>query len=170
MLLRRTVAQALAIALIAGSAHATTLTPMTLEEITGEAARVVHGTVTQVTSARDGGGVAATWVTLAVATTLKGARESTITFKQAGSPEPLADGQAVFFDGFPRYQVGEEVVLFLRGESRFGFTSPVGLGQGAYRVDRKSGHPEVRADVGQRRKQDLDTFLRTVAGLAAHAK
>jgi hypothetical protein len=170
MQLRRIVAPALALTLITGVARAVTLTPMTLEEVTAEAARIVHGTVTQVTSASDDGGVPATWVTVAVATTLKGARESTITFKQAGTSEQPTSGGAVFFDGFPRYREGDEMVLFLRGESRFGFTSPVGLGQGAYRVDRASGHPEVRPDTGSRRRQDLDSFLRTVAGIAARGK
>ena len=34
----------------------------------------------------------------------------------------------------PVYKIGDEVVLFLYGESRSGFTSPVGLGQGKFSV------------------------------------
>jgi hypothetical protein len=34
----------------------------------------------------------------------------------------------------PIYNIGDEVVLFLYGESRLGFTSPVGLGQGKFSV------------------------------------
>ena len=39
-------------------------------------------------------------------------------------------------EGAPRYVEGEEVVLFLYGDSRAGFTSPVGLGQGKFSVVR----------------------------------
>jgi len=34
----------------------------------------------------------------------------------------------------PTYAIGDEVVLFLHPESRLGFTSPVGLGQGKFSV------------------------------------
>ena len=34
----------------------------------------------------------------------------------------------------PTYKIGQEVVLFLSGESRIGFSSPVGLGQGKFLV------------------------------------
>jgi hypothetical protein len=35
----------------------------------------------------------------------------------------------------PQYQIGEESVIFLSAESRLGFTSPVGLQQGQFRVE-----------------------------------
>lgn len=40
--------------------------------------------------------------------------------------------------GAPTFQLGEEVVLFLYGESDYGFTSPVGLGQGKFLVEQSS--------------------------------
>jgi len=68
--------------------------------------------------------------------------------------------------GLPRYAVGDEIVVFLRGESRRGFTSPVGLAQGVYRVERRGGHASVRDDGVTRGRRDLDAFLADVGGLA----
>ncbi len=39
-------------------------------------------------------------------------------------------------EGLPVFRKGEEVVLFLYGESRSGLTSPVGFGQGKFVVGR----------------------------------
>jgi hypothetical protein len=38
--------------------------------------------------------------------------------------------------GVPEYRAGQDLVLFLHGESRLGLTSPVGLLQGAFAVKR----------------------------------
>lgn len=41
---------------------------------------------------------------------------------------------ALDIGGAPTFELGEEVVLFLYGKSDYGFTSPVGLGQGKFQV------------------------------------
>ena len=146
---------------------ATMVQRMALEQVTHEAARIVHGTVVDVRSGRDDSGLPATWITLAVARTLKGVAASELTFKQYGVAEPLADGTITRVAGLPRYHVGEEVVLFLRADSRRGFTSPVGFSQGTYRVSRAGGLPEVRRDLGSGVPQQLDAFFTEVARLAA---
>jgi hypothetical protein len=47
------------------------------------------------------------------------------------------------------YRVGDEVVLFLHPDSGEGFTSPVGLGQGRFRVHHHAGGAAVAEnDVG----------------------
>ena len=46
----------------------------------------------------------------------------------------LADGRGLFLAGVPRLAPGEDVLLFLSGESRRGTRMPVGLAQGKYRV------------------------------------
>ncbi len=43
----------------------------------------------------------------------------------------------------PVYETGEEVVLFLYGESEFGFSSPVGLAQGRFNVNTLSDGSKV---------------------------
>lgn len=112
-----------------------TVGPLPLRQMTAEAVRIVHGRVVAVRSDRDERGLPATWITLEVLDALKGGAASETTIKQFGVADPLPDGTAASIIGMPRFTPGEEVVLFLYGESTLGFTSPIGLGQGVYRVE-----------------------------------
>ena len=123
------------VVLIVPSAEATTIRDrLPFERMARDAARIVHATVTATAAGRDESGAPATWITLAVVRTVKGDVGDTLTIKQFGTLDPLPDGTVARFPGMPRYAVGEEVLLFLRADSRRGFTSPVGLEQGVYRV------------------------------------
>jgi len=63
----------------------------------------------------------------------------------------LTGDDAGGFADLPRFQTGEEVVLFLYGESALGLRSPVGLGQGRFRVTPdKQGRQVATNDVGNR--------------------
>ena len=62
---------------------------------------------------------------------------------------------------------GEEVVLFLRGNSERGFTSPVGFGQGVYRVGRSAAGVSVVDDLHQGAPRELTEFLEEVTKHAA---
>jgi hypothetical protein len=158
---------AVVLGILAAPAGATMiLRSMSLPEVAGEATRIVHGTVTDVRSGRDESDAPATWITIDVARTLKGSVGRRLTIKQFGVAEPLADGTVTRIPGLPAYQVGEEVVVFLRDDSERGFTSPVGLGQGVYRVSTRGGRRTVQSDL-RGGHQDLDSFLSGVAGLAA---
>jgi len=149
----------------AGSARGTMVARLPLDRIARDADRIVQGTVVAVQAARDEAGLPATWITVDVARSLKGARSGRLTIKQYGVATPLADGTIARIAGLPQYAVGDEIVLFLQPNSRRGFTSPVGFGQGAFRVDRRHGRPSVRSDDGRGRKRDLDEFLDSVSGL-----
>ena len=62
---------------------------------------------------------------------MKGAQsEEQVVFRQVRS------GQAgvKVLSGIPSYQKGEEVLLFLHADSRWGLTSPVGLSQGVFHL------------------------------------
>src|SRR5262249_15156613 len=155
----------IALLAVAGPVRATTVLPVPLARVAGEAARIVHATVLDVRSGRDADGLPATWITLDVARTLKGAATSRLIFKQYGVADPLPDGTVARVPGLPRYAAGEEIVLFLRGESRRGFTSPVGFGQGVYRVARRGGRPSVGDGVRGHPRRDLDAFLDDVGRL-----
>jgi len=144
--------------------HATTVQRLTLDQAVQRADRIVHATVTEMHSGRDEAGLPTTWITLQIAQTLKGAQRKQLTIKQYGVAEPLPDGSVARIAGLPRYAVGEEVVLFLHPDSRRGFTSPVGLGQGCYRINRAAARPRLRRDVGGS-PTDLEEFLSTVQRL-----
>jgi len=134
--------------------------PLSLARVTGLAARIVQATVLEVRSGRDDAGLPATWITLAVARTLEGPHSQRITIKQFGVATPLPDGTITRIAGMPQYRAGQEVVLFHHGESRRGFTSPIGLGQGAYRVSRGAAGAQVHNDAGGAR--NLEDFLAEV--------
>lgn len=129
-----------------------------LNELTAGAGRIVHGRIAEVRRGvhPDYSHIAVTFVTLDVVETLKGAAAGRITFMQfAGATQ----GQAHNYH-LPKYMVGEEVVLFLYPESRYGFTSPVGEGQGKFLVsnDLRTGR---RALMNERGNQLLFEPLKT---------
>lgn len=58
--------------------------------------------------------------------------------------------------GAPSYLVGDELVLFLTKESRLGLCAPVGLDQGALRVQRAESKAFVRNQRGARLFEKVD--------------
>ncbi len=58
--------------------------------------------------------------------------------KQFGLAEPIQLDNGVTrvsrIEGMPRYTPGQEYLLFLNQDSRLGFSSPIGLIQGAFRL------------------------------------
>ncbi len=160
---------ALSVLLPGRAADATTLLErMPLAKVTAEAGRIVYGTVTDVRSERDERGIPATWVTLDVARTVKGTHHGSLTVKQLGAGQAIAQGGIGRMPGLPTYRVGDEVVLFLRPESAHGFTSPVGFADGVYRVRREGARrvarPEAAADDAAA-SGDVDAFLDRVEAL-----
>jgi len=129
-----------------GAALGTTVRRMALQELVRAADRIVVGTVARVEEGRDPAGAPCTFVTLWVSQTLKGSAPRELTIKQFGSAGPGAAGAKI--PGLPRYREGEEVVLFLHRESHAGFTSPVGLYQGKYRIVREGARASVRGPAG----------------------
>jgi len=156
-------ASALAAALaVATPAMARDAIPLGFDDLVDRAARIVHGTVRSVDPGRDVDGIPATWITLDVDETLKGPAEATLVYKQVGVPEPLPDGTLLRLPGLPRYRVGDEVVVFLHGTSRRGFTSPVGLGQGLFRAESGPKGRAVRAALATGTTEALPDFLARV--------
>jgi hypothetical protein len=133
--------------------------PLTFDDVVGRAECAVHGTVAEVAAGRDSDGIPATWVTLDVAECLKGEVGSRLVFKQVGVAAPLADGTLLRIPGLPRYRAGDEVVLFLHQPSGRGFTSPVGMGQGLFRVERRGGERIVRPSTRAAAGEALPAFL-----------
>ena len=75
-------------------------------------------------------------VTLRVSETLKGRAQDSYTFRQ------------YIWDVRDRYDVagyrkGQELLLLMNGSSRYGLTSPVGLEQGRFRIQRDRSGREV---------------------------
>ena len=147
-----------------GVARATTVLPLDLDALTAAAGRVFMGRVVAVRSGRDRHGLPVTWTTFAVDETLKGTATTRIEIKQLGDAATSSDGVIYRVPALPSYAVGDEVILFLHPESREGFTSPVGLGQGRFRIRRSDGPPVAENDVGN---TNLTTGAPTTHALTA---
>jgi hypothetical protein len=100
-------------------------------------------------------------VTFEVERGVKGEARGRVTIKVLGD-QSAKDERSPGIDGAPRYAEGEEVILFLYGESRHGLTSPVGFAQGKFSV--------VRDKQGQRRALNGLGNRHLFEGLSAEAK
>jgi hypothetical protein len=126
---------------------ATTVKHFDLEGMTGTAARVFRGTVTDVRpgSVKVGGGQLATTIyRIRVTESFKGdfATFKNITYADVEmigdiKAESEKNGVRHFsaFRDMPRLQLGREYLLFLTAESSIALSSPVGLAQGCFDID-----------------------------------
>jgi hypothetical protein len=130
-----------------GLIEASRVRPINLEEMTERADRIFAGRCVAVRAARDPElGQWVTYATFVVQRAVKGDVRGAVTIKMLGDPDPAAPrGGRV--RGLPMFREGEEVVLFLYGDSRRGLTSPVGFGQGKFVVskDKRGGRLAVNA-------------------------
>lgn len=105
--------------------------PRNLVELSTLADRIVQGKVTAVSVERhpDYRNLMTLLITVSVEDVLKGAQAKTVTFRQfIWDPRDVANAGG--------YRAGEGVLLFLNRPTSLGLTSPVGLGQGRFRIVR----------------------------------
>lgn len=109
-----------------------------------------------------GGIIPVTIYTFAVDEALEGAIGNTLTIRQVGHRSRRSN---LFGPNTPQYKEGEVLMIFLAEESEIGLTSPIGLGQGAFRV--KTDHGVKISVVNSRGNQGLlegsariDAYLR----------
>jgi hypothetical protein len=143
---RWTAALLLAASVTLGTAmpsHATTVLPLYLDEIVGGAAVAFEGTVLENRVERDSGtGLVVTYTTFQVTDPIKGDVGATHTIKQVGGELPSGEPSFQIL-GVPKFEVGGEYVVFLNGKSIHGFSSPVGLSQGRFKVHGERGARRV---------------------------
>jgi len=121
------------LALFALAATATTVVPMSLEELTTAASRIVEGQAVKSWSTWNAQRTLIyTYTTFRVSRNLKGGEDPTVTIRQLGGS---AGGYTQKVSGLRHPQIGEEELLFLRAsEAGDGSMAVVGLMQGQFRV------------------------------------
>ena len=136
-------------------ARASQVRPVNLEEMTQRAATVFAGRCLDVHVERDAAIDRDVVVaTFAVDRREKGALDRRVTVRMlsvaALEGAPWSPGEMLGF------RPGEEVVLFLYGNSALGLTSPIGLGQGRFHIaQEKSGTtPAARSNLSQELVED----------------
>jgi hypothetical protein len=129
----------LALLLPLGDARATSLVPLDLDRMIAGSQHIVHVRAIANAYEADPTVRVATVTTFVVLDRVKGAPGATFTVRQIGG-----ELNGVVSDyRLPKFNVGEEYVLFMPGTSRLGFASPVGLAQGVFSVMGRHGTKEV---------------------------
>ena len=109
---------------------------LNLAQLTAKAERILVGEVVARQTGKDPLGLFATVYTFRVEQAPKGDVGTEVTIKQMGVAHPAEDpatGVITFpLPGIPVYETGQRYLLFLNDTSDRGFTSPVGLGYGAF--------------------------------------
>ena len=138
--------------------------PRNLDQLTDRASDIVRGTVVEarVEKHPELSNLDTVVVTLRLRETLKGNAQGTYTFRQ------------YIWDIRDRYDAagyrkGQQYVLLMNATSRFGLTSPAGMGQGRFRIQRdRSGRQVAINGAGNFRLFDgLDGAARQGAPLTA---
>lgn len=130
----------------ASAATALTVLQLNLHQLTDLADRVFVGTCVSVRPEVDPSGRPVQYVTYQVREMLKGPPSERVTFKQLGVTEEQIEGPNTVvgvFRELPRYQVGEESIVFLSEAGVLGLTAPIGLGQGKFTVKSAGGGKTV---------------------------
>ena len=137
------------------------MTPrLSLEELVDRSELIIHGRCLRSWSAWDAGHQFIwTHHEIQVSDPLKGAPGLTVVVSEPGG---ILDGMELLIEGLPRYQDGEEMVLFLF-KTPIGFWRTRGLGQGKYGV-------VADAAAGQRLRADLNGAVLIEPAGAATAK
>lgn len=131
-------------------AAATSVRPVNLEEMTARASRIVLGRCADIVEIRDpASGLLVSRATFAVDRVVKGGVGSTLTVTTPRFDRDRPGDSGALDD--LTYRRGEEVLLFLYGDSAMGFASPVGLGQGRFELIRdKQGRAMLVNATGNR--------------------
>jgi hypothetical protein len=120
--------------------------PLYLDQIVDGAALVFEGSCTGNRSERDPQtGMIVTYTTFQVDEVLKGVAGPMHTIKQIGGqiPGETTGLRVSRIEGVPGFEVGGRYVVFLHGVSPAGFSSPVGLGQGSFRLQAGAASAQV---------------------------
>ena len=105
-----------------------------LEAMQRDAEFIFHGECISVHESKDTKtDFVVTFTTFKVVKVIKGNVSNTYTIKQFGGA-PLDNGDVTIVSGVPRFEIGEEYVIFLPRPSSLGFSSPIGLSQGIFDV------------------------------------
>ncbi len=119
--------------------EATSLRVMNLADLVEHSQRIFSAVCQSVASGFDENNLPYTRYSFRVTDSIHGvANQQVVVIKQFGLAEPIQLDNGVTrvsrIEGMPQYIPGQEYLLFLNQDSRLGFSSPIGLLQGAFLV------------------------------------
>jgi len=104
---------------------------LSLNEMIEQAADIFQGEVTNVKCDYDQLHNFVTYTTFKVLSRSKGANDTELTIKQYGGS---VNGRQIYLDHIRYFKKGERLFLMLYPKSRKGYSNPVGLNQGVWKV------------------------------------
>ena len=129
--------------LILPAASATSVLPLTLEQLSTRASLIFYAQVTGNEVKKDEtNGHIATFTEFEVIDLIKGSAGERHTIKQIGGHHK-ASNTRLLIHGVPQFHIGKRYVVFLPEESSLGFSSPLGLHQGSFSVQIINNEPIV---------------------------
>ncbi|KAB2923878.1 MAG: hypothetical protein F9K22_07815 [Bacteroidetes bacterium] len=171
-----------ALLLLVPSLHAQRTVRLSLESIVAKAGTAFHGTVLRTVRETDPAtSLTVDRITFAVAEDLLGGASGEVTVMMVAGTD--ARGRRKLSE-LPRFAPGDEVVAMFHEPSTLGLTSPVGMGQGTFRVTGTAQGKRVTISAAQRERfaartaapsdgpqqVPLNDFLAAVRTLAAERK
>lgn len=146
--------------LLFSTASATTILPITLEQLSTRASLIFYGKVISNQVKKDAqSGRIATFTEFEVIDLIKGKTGHTHIIKQIGGIDKESNIQ-LLVHGVPEFHNGEEYVVFLPEKSVLGFSSPLGLHQGRFSVSTVNN--EHMVSNGRNMSQQSEMLLRNV--------
>ncbi len=141
-------------------AAATSLLPLSLEQLSTRADLIFYGKVISNKAKNDAqSGQIATFTEFEVINLIKGNAGSRHTIKQLGGFDKNSNTR-LMVRGVPKFISGEEYVVFLPKKSSLGFCSPLGLHQGSFPVMTENNEKVISN--GRRLADRPDTIKRNV--------
>ena len=130
-------------ALASSGASATSLLPISLEQLSTRAALIFYGTAINNEIKKDEqSGRIATFTEFNIIELIKGKTGNTHTIKQIGGNHASSKTRLHVY-GVPEFQTGKSYVVFLPEKSSLGFCSPLGLHQGRFTITTVDGEKVV---------------------------
>jgi hypothetical protein len=124
-------------------ASATSMLPLSLEQLSTRASLIFYGKVINNEVKKDEqSGRIATFTEFEIIDLIKGETAATHTIKQIGG-HLKETGTVVHIYGVPEFVTGKNYVVFLPEKSKLGFSSPLGLHQGSFDVVTVNGQQIV---------------------------
>lgn len=122
---------------------ATSLLPISLEQLSTRASLIFYGTVISNEVRKDTqSGYVATFTEFKIIDLIKGEAADKFTIKQIGG-HFKENNIALRIHGVPEFKTGNSYVVFLPEKSSLGFSSPLGLHQGSFSVSDINGEQIV---------------------------
>jgi hypothetical protein len=135
---------ALLLLLLLPSTSRSQVRALDLREMVGAAGMIYVGTVTDVHGGRDEHGDIVTYTTFSVEQAVRGVSGTSITVKQFGGQ---FGGLSTTIAHMRYFQRGERVLVMFYPVSDLGFTSPVGLEQGVWKIGSDNRVHGIRPEI-----------------------